>query len=177
MGVSVKASQCFALVHGDMIGLIALDLVLRIVLFRMMDIAFVVDVPGVHPNDVAADAACFGIPSYVVADFECLRHDLYSISWAGAAVVASRAERRKHLSARGRPEFKYCKEALFMQEYDLYINPQKPTLGLYVRTGAGLPDLADPKQWVFDSTLAWNELSSELVRKINANGHAFQELD
>jgi hypothetical protein len=64
-----------------------------------------------------------------------------------------------------------------MQEYDLYINPQKPTLGLYVRTGAGLPDLADPKQWVFDSTLAGNELSSELVQRINADGHAFQELD
>ena len=26
-----------------------------------------------------------------------------------------------------------------MQEYDLYINPQKPTVGLYVRKGAGLP--------------------------------------
>jgi hypothetical protein len=37
----------------------------------------------------------------------------------------------------------YCNEALFMQEYDLYINPQKPTVGLYVRTGAGLHDLAD----------------------------------
>lgn len=64
-----------------------------------------------------------------------------------------------------------------MQEYDLYLNPQKPTLGLYVRAGAGLPDLAHPEQWVFDSTLAGNELSSELVQRINADGHAFQELD
>ncbi len=64
-----------------------------------------------------------------------------------------------------------------MQEYDLYINPQKPTLGLYVRTGAGLPDLADPRQGVFESTLAGNELSSELVQRINVHGHAFQELD
>ena len=31
-----------------------------------------------------------------------------------------------------------------MQEYDLYINPQKPAVGLYVHKGAGLPDLADP---------------------------------
>ena len=37
-----------------------------------------------------------------------------------------------------------------MQEYDLYLNPQKPAVGLYVRKGAGLPDLADPKEWVFD---------------------------
>ena len=36
-----------------------------------------------------------------------------------------------------------------MPEYDLYINPQKPSVGLYVRKGAGLPDLADPKEWVF----------------------------
>jgi hypothetical protein len=75
------------------------------------------------------------------------------------------------------PEFRHDKEAPSMQEYDLYINPQKPTLGLYVRTGAGLPDLTDPGQWVFDSTLAGNELSSELVQRINADGHAFEQLD
>jgi hypothetical protein len=41
-----------------------------------------------------------------------------------------------------------------MQEYDLYLNRQKPAVGLYVRKGAGLPDLADPKEWVFDGTAA-----------------------
>lgn len=64
-----------------------------------------------------------------------------------------------------------------MQEYDLYINPHKPTLGLYVRSGTGLPELANPRQWVFESTLVADELSSDLVQRINANGHAFQELD
>lgn len=64
-----------------------------------------------------------------------------------------------------------------MQEYDLYINPQKPTLGLYVRTGAGLPDLADSGQWIFESTLAASELSHDLILRINTNGHAFEELD
>ena len=39
-----------------------------------------------------------------------------------------------------------------MQEYDLYINPQRPAVGLYVRKGAGLPDLADPGEWAFDGT-------------------------
>lgn len=64
-----------------------------------------------------------------------------------------------------------------MQEYDLYINPQRPTLGLYVKAGAGLPDLADSGQWVFESTLAGSELSHDLVQRINAHGHAFEELD
>lgn len=59
-----------------MIGLVALDLVLRIVLARMMDIAFVVRVPRVYPYDAAADPTSFGIPGYVVADFECPCHEL-----------------------------------------------------------------------------------------------------
>ncbi len=41
-----------------------------------------------------------------------------------------------------------------MQEYDLYINAKKPAIGLYVRKGAGLPDLADKSDWVFDGTAA-----------------------
>lgn len=36
------------------------------------------------------------------------------------------------------------------QEFDFYINLKKPTLGLYVRTGAGLPDLVDTSDWQFD---------------------------
>jgi hypothetical protein len=64
-----------------------------------------------------------------------------------------------------------------LQEYELYINPQKPTLGLYVRTGAGLPDLVDPKQWVFDNTMTAWQLPTDLVQSIEADGHAFRELD
>jgi hypothetical protein len=64
-----------------------------------------------------------------------------------------------------------------MQEYDLYINPQKPTLGLYVRKGAGLPDLADPGEWVFDGTAAQIELPTDLVRSIETRGHAFRDMD
>jgi hypothetical protein len=66
---------------------------------------------------------------------------------------------------------------LSMQEYDLYINPQKPAVGLYARKGAGLPDLADPKEWVFDGTAAQDELPSSLVQSIEANGHAFRNMD
>jgi hypothetical protein len=64
-----------------------------------------------------------------------------------------------------------------VQEYDLYINPQKPSVGLYVRKGAGLPDLADPKEWAFDGTAAQGELPPELVKEIGANGHAFRDMD
>lgn len=35
------------------------------------------------------------------------------------------------------------------QEFDFYINLKKPTLGLYVRKGMGLPDLADTADWQF----------------------------
>ena len=64
-----------------------------------------------------------------------------------------------------------------MQDYDLYINPHKPRVGLYVRKGAGLPDLADAKEWTFDGSAAQGELPSELVKRIETNGHAFRDMD
>jgi len=64
-----------------------------------------------------------------------------------------------------------------MREYDLYLNPQKPPVGLYVHKGAGLPDLADPKEWVFDGAAAQAELPPDLVKRIEANGHAFRDMD
>jgi hypothetical protein len=63
-----------------------------------------------------------------------------------------------------------------MQEYDLYINPKKASVGLYVQKGAGLPDLADPKEWVFDGTAAQADLPPALVKEIEANGHAFRDM-
>ena len=63
-----------------------------------------------------------------------------------------------------------------MRAYDLYINPRKPTIGLYVRKGAGLPDLADPGEWVFDGTAVQGELPPELVKNIEANGHGFRDM-
>jgi hypothetical protein len=64
-----------------------------------------------------------------------------------------------------------------MQEYDLYINPQKASVGLYVRKGAGLPDLAQPKDWAFDGTAAQTDLPPEFVKQIETNGHAFRDMD
>jgi hypothetical protein len=63
-----------------------------------------------------------------------------------------------------------------MQEYDLYLNPQKPTVGLYVRKGAGLPDLADSGEWVYDGTADPCELPPDLVQSIETRGHGFREM-
>jgi hypothetical protein len=66
--------------------------------------------------------------------------------------------------------------AAAMQEFDFYINPAKPTLGLYVRKGAGLPDLADARQWQLEGHVWANELPPSVLQGLEANGHAFQEL-
>lgn len=62
------------------------------------------------------------------------------------------------------------------QEFDFYINLAKPTLGLYVRKGMGLPDLANPKEWQFSGHIWQSELAAETLKNLETNGHAFQEL-
>lgn len=64
-----------------------------------------------------------------------------------------------------------------MEEYDLYINAKKPAIGLYVRKGAGLPDLADKKDWVFDGTAARDLLPPSVLEGVAASGHAFRDMD
>jgi hypothetical protein len=63
-----------------------------------------------------------------------------------------------------------------MQEYDLYLNPKRPTLGLYVKAGAELPGLADKTEWQREGTLDSTELPADVLAGVDANGHAFQEL-
>jgi hypothetical protein len=63
-----------------------------------------------------------------------------------------------------------------MEEYDLYINIKKPTIGLYVRKGASLPDLADKTDWVFDGTAAQDLLPASVVNGVAADGHAFRNM-
>lgn len=62
------------------------------------------------------------------------------------------------------------------QEYDFYINIAKPTLGLYVRKGAGLPDLASTEQWRLSGHVWQSELPTSVLQGLENNGHAFQEL-
>jgi hypothetical protein len=64
-----------------------------------------------------------------------------------------------------------------MQRYDLYINEKKPGIGLYVRNGFGLPDLADPSEWIFNGTSEQDLLPSSVVEGVEANGHAFRNMD
>lgn len=64
-----------------------------------------------------------------------------------------------------------------MNEYDLYLNAKKPAIGLYVRKGAGLPDLADKADWVFDGTAAQDQLPPNVVADVTADGHAFRDMD
>jgi len=63
-----------------------------------------------------------------------------------------------------------------MQEFDFYINPKRPTLGLYVLKGAGFPDLVDAGQWQLEGHVWENELPPLTLKGLRDNGHAFQEL-
>ncbi len=61
-----------------------------------------------------------------------------------------------------------------MDEYDLYINGKKPSVGLYVPKGSNLPDLADKEDWIFGGTAARDLLPSGVIKDVQANGHAFR---
>jgi hypothetical protein len=63
-------------VHSNVVRLIAFDFVLWIGLARVMDIAFVFHVFGVHPDDFAPDPAGFRIPAHMRADSEPLGQPL-----------------------------------------------------------------------------------------------------
>jgi hypothetical protein len=75
------------------------------------------------------------------------------------------------------PALLSIQEVVSMPEYDLYINVKKPAIGLYVRKGASLPDLADKADWVFDGTAAQDLLPPSVVKGVEADGHAFRDMD
>src|SRR6516225_12091391 len=63
-----------AFVGRDMIGLVALDFVLRIVFRSVMHMTLVVEIRGVDGDDGPRHPACFRIPAYMIADLEPLGH-------------------------------------------------------------------------------------------------------
>src|SRR5665213_1061735 len=71
---SIDLVQGRALMHRDMIGLVTLDLVLRILRARVMGVTLIVGVFLVHLSDFAAHVARFGIPAHVIAYFELRTH-------------------------------------------------------------------------------------------------------
>src|SRR5437016_9435649 len=62
--------------HGDVIGPIALDLVLGFLFAGMAWMSLVHRLMRVDLDDPAAHAASFGIPAHMVADFELHAHAL-----------------------------------------------------------------------------------------------------
>src|SRR5262245_18518011 len=62
------------LVQGDVVGLVALDLVLRVVLARMVDVSLPIHVFRMHLDDPAADASGLRVPAHMIADIELFRH-------------------------------------------------------------------------------------------------------
>src|SRR3569623_3069219 len=73
-----QLSQRRALVQGDVAGLVALDLVLRVVRAGVVRIPLVVDVGGVHFDDRAAYTPGLGIPAHVVTDFVSLHANSFA---------------------------------------------------------------------------------------------------
>lgn len=61
---------------SDMIGLVAFDFVLRVVLGSVVCIALIVKIPGVDFDDFSGNMAGFGVPGDVVAYYEFLIHGL-----------------------------------------------------------------------------------------------------
>src|SRR5690348_17103400 len=97
-----KTSQYSASVQGDMVGLVAFDLVLGVVGARVMDVALVSHVLGVDVDDVAAHPSGLRIPAHMVTDFESLAHGFRPIVAARRlAFAASRSfNRPTHLRRR-----------------------------------------------------------------------------
>ena len=62
--------------RGNVIGLVALDLVLRIALRGVMRMPLVIKISRVDSDDPAGDMPRFRVPTYVIADLEPLRHRL-----------------------------------------------------------------------------------------------------
>jgi hypothetical protein len=60
--------------RSNMIGLVALDLILRIVGGGVMRVALIFEIADVNLGDRSAYAARLGIPAHMIANFECSSH-------------------------------------------------------------------------------------------------------
>lgn len=62
--------------QGDVIGPVAFDFVLRIVCARVMGVALIGQIPGVHLDDGAAHVSRLGVPGHVISSLESFGHEL-----------------------------------------------------------------------------------------------------
>lgn len=60
--------------HGDVIGFVAFDFILRFVWTGVAGVALVIRVSSMDLSDRAADVAGFRIPRNVIADFKTFAH-------------------------------------------------------------------------------------------------------
>jgi hypothetical protein len=78
-----------------MVGLVALDFILGIVLRGMVGMSLVIEVFGVDRDDSAGHATGLGIPACMIANFESLRHLLDSFCFAVPGRSAPFTSRKK----------------------------------------------------------------------------------
>jgi hypothetical protein len=64
----VRFLQGRAFVHCDVVGLVALDFILRVFLARVVGIPFIINISCVHFNDLAADLSGLRVPRHVIPD-------------------------------------------------------------------------------------------------------------
>jgi hypothetical protein len=73
-GISAETPQYCGFVQGDVIGLVALDFILRLGCGCAVNVAFVTDSPSMHFDDFSAHAPGLRIPAHVIANFELCDH-------------------------------------------------------------------------------------------------------
>jgi hypothetical protein len=71
---SLNLAQHFAPMQGNVIGLVALDLELRLVLAGMVNVAFVLRIFSVNFDYSSGHMAGLGIPANMITDFKLLCH-------------------------------------------------------------------------------------------------------
>ena len=79
--------------HRNVVGLLAFDFVLRLVLGGVVGVALVIGIVGMDLDDLATNASRLGIPRDAIPDFKLLAHP-YSKELRAAAMVASTSTSR-----------------------------------------------------------------------------------
>ena len=74
LGILVDLVQHCSSMQCNMVGLVALDLVLRIGLAASMHMTFVIGVARVHFDDLASHVTGLRVPAHMVADFKAGVH-------------------------------------------------------------------------------------------------------
>lgn len=63
--------------HRDMVGLITLDLILRIIRIGVVRVSLVINIRRMHFDDRPADVPGLRVPGYMISDFKLSLQDSY----------------------------------------------------------------------------------------------------